>query len=201
MTWYPFFPHYNHHQLGTLASLYLNQDKTLIKRCYINGGLSCSGNQIDKKELFLHRRWKSDVTYMKMYQHMPWTPRLVDYNEEDRDEASEILRASARDVSGSGTSSSTGGVTAARPPPRRTTVKTADRERATNMLKASASSLNDTDGSSGQSSSSSNRPIAKPPSRSATMTSGSRSARPPSRPTGRSRTATSSLKAAAASLD
>ncbi len=124
-----------------------------------------------------------------------------DYNEEDRDEASEILRASARDVSGSGTSSSTGGVTAARPPPRRTTVKTADRERATNMLKASASSLNDTDGSSGQSSSSSNRPIAKPPSRSATMTSGSRSARPPSRPTGRSRTATSSLKAAAASLD
>lgn len=84
MTWYPFFPHYNHHQLGTLASLYLNQDKTLIKRCYINGGLSCSGNQIDKKELFLHRRWKSEVTYMKMFQDMPWTPRLVDYNEEDR---------------------------------------------------------------------------------------------------------------------
>ena len=84
MTWEPFFPHYNHHKLGTVASLYLNQDKTLIKRHYINGGLSCSGNRVDKKELFLHRRWKSEVTYMKMFQDMPWTPRLVDYNEKDR---------------------------------------------------------------------------------------------------------------------
>lgn len=82
--WEPFFPHYNHHELGSVASLYLNKDKTLIKRHYVNNGLTCSGNIVNKKDLFLYRRWKCEVTYMKMFQDMRWAPRLVTYNESDR---------------------------------------------------------------------------------------------------------------------
>ena len=84
MTWEPFFPHRNHHKLGTVASLYLNDDKTLIKRYYVNDGLTCSGNKIYKKDQFLYRRWKAEVTYMKMFQGMRWAPRLVDYSEAER---------------------------------------------------------------------------------------------------------------------
>ena len=82
--WEQFFPHANHPNLGTIASIYLNKDKTLIKRQYVNGALTCSGNFVNKKDLFLYRRWKCEVTYMEMFQGMRWVPKLVSYNETDR---------------------------------------------------------------------------------------------------------------------
>ena len=82
--WEQFFPHVNHPILGTIASLHLNGDKTLIKKQYVNEGLTCSGNLVNKKDLFLYRRWKSEVSYMKMFQCKKWVPKLVSYNEADR---------------------------------------------------------------------------------------------------------------------
>jgi len=114
--------------------------------------------------------------------------------EDENTNATDILRASARDMTG-------GNVIASRPsvrPSVRPAARPADRTAATNLLRASAAALDDDDDVVVASRPAASRPsAAKPPSRSSTM----KASRPaPSRPTSRSRTATSSLQTVAASI-
>lgn len=78
MNWTPFTPYPNHANLGKIASVYLNEDKTLIKRCFKPGGITSSGKPSEFSEEYIEDKWQNEVAGLIRLNEMPWVPKLIE---------------------------------------------------------------------------------------------------------------------------
>lgn len=63
--------------MGTLVSVYLNEDKTLIKRCFNPNGITVCGKPTDQSKEYIEEKWLTETHYLTKLQLMPWVPELV----------------------------------------------------------------------------------------------------------------------------
>lgn len=85
MTWELYTPYKNSSfDIGKISSVYLNEDKTLIKRCFKPRGVTVSGINSTLSDENVEQKWLTETTYLTKFQLMPWVPELVAINYEDR---------------------------------------------------------------------------------------------------------------------
>ena len=82
MIWEPYWhPDPN---IGRVASVYLNEDKTLIKRHYIKNGVTVNGKVSEQSEEYIEKKWLNESYWLTRFQLMPWVPTLVSINYKER---------------------------------------------------------------------------------------------------------------------
>jgi hypothetical protein len=75
---------YSSFDIGKISSVYLNEDKTLIKRCFKPRGITVSGKQSTLSDDNIEQKWLTETKYLTKFQLMPWVPELIDINYQDR---------------------------------------------------------------------------------------------------------------------
>jgi hypothetical protein len=70
--------------MGSIAEVYLNPEKTLIKRHYTHGGVTSSGKQSSFPHDYVEEKWLNEVYYLTKFQLMPWVPELVSIDHKSR---------------------------------------------------------------------------------------------------------------------
>ena len=82
MIWEPYWhPDPN---IGRVASVYLNEDKTLIKRHYILDGVTVNGKPTEQSPEYIEQKWLTETYWLTRLQLMPWVPGLVSINYKER---------------------------------------------------------------------------------------------------------------------
>lgn len=80
MTWEQFIPFPGHYNLGKIASVYLNDDKTLIKRSYLPGGITANGNPTKESEEYINKKFENESWALTRFQDLWFMPELVEIN-------------------------------------------------------------------------------------------------------------------------
>ena len=80
MKWTPLIPYHNHDSLGQLASVYLDETKSYVKRTYDGTGVTVNGNETKHHPSKFDICWERESKWLKEFQNMPWTPELVEIN-------------------------------------------------------------------------------------------------------------------------
>jgi hypothetical protein len=82
MTWEP----YRHPDptIGRVVSVYLNEDKTLIKRYFIPNGITVNGKVTEQTPEYIEQKWITETNTLLRFQNKEWVPKLVDINYEER---------------------------------------------------------------------------------------------------------------------
>jgi len=70
--------------IGRVASVYLNDDKTLIKRHFVLNGITVNGKATEKSEEYIEKKWLTESYWLTRLQLMPWVPSLVSINYKER---------------------------------------------------------------------------------------------------------------------
>ena len=70
--------------IGRISSVYLNEDKTLIKRCFKPRGITVSGKHSDLIDEYVEQKWLTETTHLTKFQLMPWVPELIAIDYVDR---------------------------------------------------------------------------------------------------------------------
>lgn len=84
MNWNLYTPHLGHASLGTIVTVYLNEDKTLIKRKFTSGGVTVSGNPNRASEEYIEDRWQNEVAGLIQLNEIPWVPKLIEINVDEK---------------------------------------------------------------------------------------------------------------------
>ena len=85
MIWELYTPYKDSYfDIGKISSVYLNENKTLIKRCFKPKGITVSGKQSTLSDDNVEQKWLTETQYLTKFQLMPWSPELIDINYEDR---------------------------------------------------------------------------------------------------------------------
>jgi len=63
--------------MGRLVSVYLNPEKTLIKRVFQLNGITVSGKKSTASKEYVDAKWDAERYYLTKFQLMPWVPELV----------------------------------------------------------------------------------------------------------------------------
>lgn len=74
----------NPYGLGRIVSVYLNPQKTLIKRVFQPNGITVSGRRTDASEEYVNEKWTIETRNLLSFELKPWVPELVDINFKDR---------------------------------------------------------------------------------------------------------------------
>lgn len=84
MKWEPLIPYHNHDSLGQLASVYLDETKSYVKRTYDGTGVTVNGNATKHHPLKFDICWERESRWLEEFQNMPWTPELVEINHDKK---------------------------------------------------------------------------------------------------------------------
>ena len=84
MIWEPYIPYPNHENLGVIASVYLNEGKTMIKRSYQINGITSSGKPAEKSLEYIENKWLAETEHLLRFENKPWVPELIDINYNER---------------------------------------------------------------------------------------------------------------------
>ena len=84
MNWNLYTPHLGHSTLGTVVTVYLNEDKTLIKRCFLKDGITTNGNPNLKPEEYIIKKWETEISALRRFNGLWFMPTLVEINTEHR---------------------------------------------------------------------------------------------------------------------
>jgi hypothetical protein len=80
MIWEQYVPYDEDKHMGTLVSVFLNKEKTLIKRVFEPNGVTTSGITNTKTKEYVLAKWEAESYYLTKFQLMPWVPELVSIN-------------------------------------------------------------------------------------------------------------------------
>lgn len=80
MKWEQYIPYIDHNNLGSLVSVYLNSEKTLIKRTYDGSGVTVNGKETRMSKEKTETCWKRESYWLEELKDMSWTPELVEVN-------------------------------------------------------------------------------------------------------------------------
>lgn len=84
MTWTQFVPYPNHENLGSVVSCYLNEDKTLIKRVFTEGGITSNGNPNQKSKDYIEQKWQTESFILDKLSDEIFVPKLIEINHAQR---------------------------------------------------------------------------------------------------------------------
>jgi hypothetical protein len=77
MIWEQYVPYSDDRNMGTLVSVFLNKEKTLIKRVFEPSGITTSGIPNTKTKEYVSTKWETESYYLTKFRLMPWVPGLV----------------------------------------------------------------------------------------------------------------------------
>lgn len=78
MTWELYTPYKDcSFEMGRVVSVYLNPDKTLIKRVFQLNGITVSGKKSTATKEYVDQKWAAETYYLTKLQLKPWVPELV----------------------------------------------------------------------------------------------------------------------------
>lgn len=81
MTWELYTPYKNSSfDIGRISSVYLNEDKTLIKRCFGLHGITANGKISTLDKDYVDQKWLTETTHLNKFQYMDWVPELLEIN-------------------------------------------------------------------------------------------------------------------------
>ena len=80
MTWNQFIPYPNHENLGKIASVFLNENKTLIKRYFLAGGITANGNPTKETEEYINQKFETESAALIDFEGLWFMPELVEIN-------------------------------------------------------------------------------------------------------------------------
>lgn len=86
MNWHPYIPYKNTprpadgHYLGQIASVYLNDDQTLIKRTYNLNGVTVNDSPSEYSAEFIKERWAREYRWINEFNGEFFMPELIDAN-------------------------------------------------------------------------------------------------------------------------
>lgn len=80
MTWNQFVPYPNHENLGKIASVYLNEDKTLIKRQFVPGGITANGNPTQASAEYINEKFETECSALVDFEGLWFMPDLIEIN-------------------------------------------------------------------------------------------------------------------------
>jgi hypothetical protein len=89
MIWEPYVPYKDTpkpsdgHYLGQIANVYLNIDKTLIKRTYNLNGVTVNNNPSEHSAEIIQERWEREYRWINEFNNQFFMPELVDANYEE----------------------------------------------------------------------------------------------------------------------
>ena len=85
MTWTLYTPYKDaFFDMGKLASVYINDDSTLIKRTFDVNGITASGKPSILTKDQVDEFWFNETYYLTKFQFMPWVPELVSIDYQTR---------------------------------------------------------------------------------------------------------------------
>lgn len=84
MNWNQFIPYRDHKNLGKIASVYLNDDKTLIKRCFHSNGITANGRPTEKSEEYIIEKWETEASALIRFNGLWFMPRLIEIDMKQR---------------------------------------------------------------------------------------------------------------------
>lgn len=82
--WTQFVPYPNHENLGKVASVYLNEDKTLIKRYFVPGGITVNGNPTKMSDDEIYKKFEAEANALIDFEGLWFMPDLVEVNTKER---------------------------------------------------------------------------------------------------------------------
>lgn len=84
MTWNQFIPYPNHENLGKIASVFLNENKTLIKRYFLAGGITANGNPTKETEEYINQKFETESAALIDFEGLWFMPELVEINMKEK---------------------------------------------------------------------------------------------------------------------
>lgn len=84
MNWNQFVPYRDHKDLGKIASVYLNDDKTLIKRCFLTNGITANGKPHGKSKEYIIQKWETEANALIRFNGLWFMPRLIEIDMKER---------------------------------------------------------------------------------------------------------------------
>ncbi len=84
MTWELYTPYKDSSfDMGSVCEVYLNPEKTLVKRIFKYEGITVSGKQSTRSKEYIEEKWLAESYYLTKFQYETWAPKLVaiDYSE------------------------------------------------------------------------------------------------------------------------
>jgi len=70
--------------IGRVVSVYLNENKTLVKRYFIPNGIMVNGKTSDWSEEYVEQKWITETNSLLRFQDKEWVPKLVDINYQEK---------------------------------------------------------------------------------------------------------------------
>ena len=84
MSWHLHTPHTHDPNLGKIVSVYLNEDKTLIKRYFVQNSITSNGQPTVKSLEYIEEKWNNEVDALTRFEGLSWVPGLVEINQDER---------------------------------------------------------------------------------------------------------------------
>jgi len=84
VNWEPLVPYHNHDSLGQLASVYLDDTKSYIKRTYDGTGVTVNGNATKHHPLKFVVCWERECRWLEEFKNITWMPELVEINYDEK---------------------------------------------------------------------------------------------------------------------
>jgi|TARA_Y100000389_G_C17438784_1_gene507246 hypothetical protein len=84
LTWHLYTPHTHDPNLGKVASVFLNEDKSLVKRYFVPGGITTHGQPTKESPEYVEEKWNNEVKALLDFQNFDWVPDLVEIDYIDR---------------------------------------------------------------------------------------------------------------------
>ena len=84
MTWNQFIPYPNHENLGKISSIFLNENKTLIKRYFVPGGITVNGNPTKQSIEYINQKFETECAALVNFEGLWFMPELVEINMKEK---------------------------------------------------------------------------------------------------------------------
>ena len=90
MNWIPYTPYKDtprppdNHYLGQMANVYLNEDRTLIKRTYNLNGVTVNSNPSEHSPEKIQQKWEREYRWLNEFNGEFFMPELVDIDFDGR---------------------------------------------------------------------------------------------------------------------
>lgn len=84
MNWTQYIPYPNRDGLGRIASVFLNDDKTLVKRYFLPGGITVNGNPTKETEEYINFKFETECAILREFEGLWFMPELVEINTDEK---------------------------------------------------------------------------------------------------------------------
>lgn len=84
MSWHLHTPHTQDPNLGKIVSVYLNEDKTLVKRYFLPNGITTHGRPTNETPEYIEEKWHNEVSAVTQFEGFSWVPGLVEINQSEK---------------------------------------------------------------------------------------------------------------------